>query len=95
MSKKKLIILLVLSITIGLVLSSFASGFPDGLERVAEDQGFIESAYSMWEGWIPDYAISGIKNEYIATGLAGLIGTALTFFVLYGLTLVVVKVRNR
>jgi hypothetical protein len=89
MNKKRLIILLVLSIFIGLVLSFFASGFPDGLEYVAENHGFIESAYSMWDGWMPDYTVLGIGNEWLAVGLAGLIGTIATFTVLYGLIFVV------
>ncbi|MFC1656123.1 PDGLE domain-containing protein [Patescibacteria group bacterium] len=94
MQKKKLIILLILSVFIGLALSFFASPSPDGLERIAENHCFIESAISFWNGLMPDYTFLGIENEWLAVGLAGLIGTMATFLVLYGLTFVFVKVQK-
>lgn len=50
-----------------------ASGDPDGLERVAEDKGFIETAEDPWYEILPDYTIPGIDGE-LSTALAGVVG---------------------
>lgn len=54
----------------------FASGDPDGLERVAEDKGFIETAEDPAYEILPDYTIPGIDGE-ISTALAGVVGVVL------------------
>ena len=59
-----------------IVLAPLASPDPDGLERVAEDQGFIERAQNFFSGLLGDYAIPGIDNEWLSTVLAGLLGVA-------------------
>ncbi len=66
-------------------LSPLASSSPDGLERVAEDKGFIGLAHEAPFRLIADYAFPGIKNEVVATILAGLIGTLILFGMVYGL----------
>lgn len=67
------------------LLSPLASSSPDGLERVAEDKGFIERAREAVFQIIPDYAMPGIGNEALATILAGVIGTLLLFGIGYGI----------
>lgn len=67
------------------VLSPLASSSPDGLERVAEDKGFMETAREAFFEAIPDYMVPGIKSETVATILAGLIGTLLVFAIGYSL----------
>ncbi len=67
------------------ILSPIASKFPDGLEKVAEDQGFIEKAAEAPFQVIPDYAFPGIQNEALATIIAGVLGTVVLFAVGYGL----------
>ena len=66
-------------------ISPLASSSPDGLERVAEDKGFLglgqEAPYQV----IADYVFPGIANEALATILAGIIGTLILFSVAYGL----------
>lgn len=75
-----------LVIALGLaVLSPLASSHPDGLEWVAEQQGFIGLAQGPLYEVIPDYAFPGISNEAAATIVAGLLGTALVFIVALGL----------
>jgi len=62
---------------ISMALSLVASSFPDGLEKVAENYGFIDRAVEVLpEGFflIPDYAFGGVENEYWQTSLAGLFG---------------------
>ena len=66
-------------------LSPLASSSPDGLERVAEDKGFIGLAGEAPFQVIADYVLPGIENEALATVLAGLIGTLVLFGVAYGL----------
>lgn len=58
-------------------LSPFASGSPDGLERVAEDEGFIDEGRAAPYEVIADYAFPGIENETVATILAGVIGVSI------------------
>jgi len=68
------------------VISLFASSSPDGLERVAENLGFIEhgEGHEVMESPMPDYAIPGIENETVAASLAGLSGTLIMFLMVYG-----------
>lgn len=73
-----------LAIALALALvSPLASGSPDGLERVAEDKGFIEKASEPPFKVIADYLFPGIHNEALATILAGIIGTIAIFAVVY------------
>lgn len=67
------------------LLSPLASPWPDGLERVAEDFGFIEKAREPFFEIIPDYVFPGVGHEAIATILAGLVGAAITLGLGYGL----------
>jgi len=66
-------------------LSPLASSSPDGLERVAEDKGFIGLGQEAPFQIIADYVFPGIENEAVATILAGLIGTLILFGVVYGM----------
>ncbi|NOZ29802.1 MAG: cobalamin biosynthesis protein CbiM [Chloroflexi bacterium] len=61
------------------LLSPLASSSPDGLERVAEDFGFIDRAMGPFYQIIPDYLFPGVSNEALATILAGVLGTLLMF----------------
>ncbi len=67
------------------VISPLASSSPDGLEKVAEDKGFIHAAEEPRFQIIADYVFPGIENEALATILAGVIGTLLLFGLAYGL----------
>ncbi|RMF26206.1 MAG: cobalamin biosynthesis protein CbiM [Chloroflexi bacterium] len=66
------------------LLAPLASSFPDGLERVAEDYGFIEAARNAPYQIIPDYLFPGVSNQALATILAGLVGTLIVFAVTLG-----------
>jgi PDGLE domain len=72
---------LLVTIGLALVVSGFASSSPDGLERVAEDKGFLETArdHLFADGPLTDYAVKGVGNERLSTGLSGLIGVLITF----------------
>ncbi len=76
-------------------LSPLASSSPDGLERVAEDRGFAQLVTTPPFKIIADYIFPGIKNEAVATVLAGLTGTLFLFAVVYALAwLLTLKKRH-
>ena len=56
------------------LLSPFASASPDGLERVAEDMGFLSAGQSAPYQVIPDYTIPLLGSTSISTIVAGAIG---------------------
>ncbi len=60
------------------ILAPLASPDPDGLERVAEDNGFLQSARDAVYSIIPDYTVPGIDGNP-STILAGLIGILIVF----------------
>ncbi len=71
-----------LLVALGLaLLSPLASPYPDGLERVAEDHGFIERAQEAPYRLLPDYTFPGLGEGPLSTILAGLTGTLLLFAV--------------
>ena len=76
-----------ISLVMATVMSLFASSSPDGLERVAEDLGFIEhgEGEEVIPALMPDYAIPGIRNETLAASLAGFAGTFMMFALAYGI----------
>jgi cobalt/nickel transport system permease protein len=57
------------------VLSPIASSHPDGLEWVAEQNGFLAAARAPSYRLIPDYLFPGVSNEALATVVAGVVGT--------------------
>jgi cobalt/nickel transport system permease protein len=74
---------LALALTLTFV-APLASPHPDGLERVAEDLGFLGAARGAPYEVIPDYVLPGISNEALATIAAGVVGTLLVAGVAFG-----------
>ncbi len=72
------------------VASPLASVFPDGLEWVAGEQGFLEAAKSPLYQVIPDYVFPGISNTTLATIIAGIVGALIVF----GVALTVAYLRR-
>ena len=77
------------------VFSPLASSSPDGLERVAENKGFLHLAGGAPFQIIADYVFPGIHNEAMATIVAGIIGTVLLFGMAYGLGWLLVAARRK
>lgn len=78
-------------IAVGLVIALAIVGFspladpnPDGLERVAEDQGFIETAQGPSYEILPDYTVPFIEDPALTTIVAGMIGVLIVAGVGYG-----------
>ncbi len=90
--KNKMVWVIGMLIALILVMTSpLASTHPDGLEWVAEQQGFIDSAKAPLFEIVPDYIYPGMSNETYATILAGVIGV----IIVLGATLVVVFAQRR
>ena len=64
---------------LALFVSPYASSWPDGLDKVAEQFGFAGQARETIKGWFADYKISGVSSAALATGLAVVIGAGLMF----------------
>jgi len=64
-------------------VSYYANGSPDGLNRVAMDQGLDEAEknHALADGPLAGYSTKGVDNERLSGGLAGVAGVALTFLV--------------
>lgn len=81
MNKKDIFLGLIAALILAGAISIFASSRPDGLERVAEDKGFIARAEvrPAVASPIPGYVWPGLENEKLATSLAGIFGTLVVF----------------
>lgn len=73
---------LVVAVALAVAVSPFASPSPDGLERVARDEGFLDAGrlHALQDGApVPGYAFPGVESPRLATGAAGLAGTLAVF----------------
>ncbi|MFZ5820540.1 MAG: energy-coupling factor ABC transporter permease [Chloroflexota bacterium] len=70
---------------LAVLLSPLASASPDGLERVAEDMGFLELGQSAPYEILPDYTIPFLGETALSTIVAGAVGA----LVLLGLMAVI------
>jgi cobalt/nickel transport system permease protein len=78
---QKWLIPVISTLLVGGVLSLFASSFPDGLEKVAENLGFINLAENVRIAVntpFADYQVAGM-NEKIGTSISGIFGTVICF----------------
>lgn len=76
---------------VAVLLSPLASGAPDGLERVAEDLGFIETGLNAPYQILPDYTIPFLGETPLSTIVAGAVGV----LVVLGLMVVVGKMLEK
>ncbi|MFF5505536.1 energy-coupling factor ABC transporter permease [Streptomyces roseolus] len=67
------------------VVSFYASASPDGLEKVAADQGIDAKAeeyeHATADSPLADYGVAGVDSARLSGGLAGVIGVGLTLAV--------------
>lgn len=84
---------LLVAVGLAVFVSPWADPDPDGLERVAETQGFAETArdHDLGDGPLADYGVRAIGEGRLSRALAGLVGT----FVTFGLGLVVFVLLRR
>jgi cobalt/nickel transport protein len=88
-SKKFYIGGLLVSLLLAGFVSFYASSHPDGLEKVASEIGFIDSAKDPATAGsaLADYGVEGVENERASVGIAGVIGVAATGVLATGLFL--------
>ncbi len=79
------------------LVSYYASSSPDGLEKVAGDQGFLDSAEDSATAGSPlaDYGVAGVEDERASVGLAGVLGVVVTFVVAGGGFVLLARRRTR
>lgn len=72
---------LLLASALALFVSPFANPNPDGLNRVAMDEGFAdtETDHGLGDSPLADYAVNGVDHEGISRGISGVIGILATF----------------
>jgi cobalt/nickel transport system permease protein/cobalt/nickel transport protein len=86
-----------LALLVAGLLSPWASSSPDGLERVALDHGFADRAAdsAVAGGPLADYAVAGVADPAVSTGLAGVLGVLVCFVAVGGLVLLLRRLRPR
>jgi PDGLE domain len=86
---------LAVALAVAFFLSPEASRQPDGLNRVAIDQGFAgeEAGHRLEDSPLAGYQVKGVGDDRLSTGLAGVIGVTVTFAVAGGLFLVLRRRR--
>jgi cobalt/nickel transport protein len=89
-TRLRLALFIGLGLAVALALAFFvspeASSEPDGLNRVAFDEGFAdqESAHATEDSPLAGYGVEGVDDDRLSTGLAGIIGVVVTFAVVGG-----------
>jgi hypothetical protein len=90
------ILALAVALALGAAFSPFSSSAPDGLEKVAAEQGFSDRgrlAPVQQRAPVRGYAVPGVEDSRLATGLAGLAGVAGVFLLGAGLVAAIRKPR--
>jgi PDGLE domain len=87
---------LVVALALAFLVSPLANGDPDGLNKVAIDKGFddTERVHALGDGPTAGYEVRGVDDDGLSTGLAGVIGVAVTFSVSGGVMLVFRRARR-
>lgn len=92
---------LVVGVAVALLLaggvSFYASSNPDGLEYVAEQTGFLDTAQenAAADGPLADYRTEGVEDERLSGGLAGVVGALVVLLLAGGLAFAVRRSANR
>lgn len=78
---------IALSLLAAGVFSYYASSSPDGLEKVAQEHGFSDTAADSANAALPTagYGVDGVASERLSVGLAGVLGVIVVIIVAFGL----------
>ena len=82
-----------IAVLVVVFLAPLASSDPDGLQRVAKDNGFIGAAQGAVYSVIPGYTVPGLDGN-LSKIVAGLIGIAVVFAVMWLLGRVLARRRS-
>jgi cobalt/nickel transport system permease protein len=100
MRRARLGVFIALGVAVAFALAFFASPYassqPDGLNKVAIDQGFAqqEQPHALQDLPTAGYGVWGINSDRLSTGLAGVIGVGVTFALGLGLFVLVRATRR-
>jgi PDGLE domain len=86
----------LVALVFAVVVSQLASSDPDGLEYVAEQEGFIETAedHTFGDAPLADYGANLGATDRVNTAVAGAVGVAITLAVGWGLFRLVARGRD-
>lgn len=86
-NRRLFVIGLLVAIVGAVLISQFASSSPDGLEYVAEQEGFAEAAaeHDLSGAPLADYGENLTDNSWVNNAAAGLAGVLLTLGIGYGI----------
>ena len=86
-NRRILVIGLALTLLVAAGVAQFSSSAPDGLERVAEQEGFAATAqdHDLANSPLADYDTDVTSSSQINTALAAVAGVALTFVIGIGI----------
>jgi hypothetical protein len=88
---------LAVALALAFFVSPEASSEPDGLNKVAIEEGFAdqETAHATGDSPLAGYGVEGIDDDRRSTGLAGVIGVGVTFAVVGGAVLGMRRLARR
>lgn len=88
---------LIVALALAFFVSPQASSKPDGLERVAIEKGIDAAArrHALADGPTADYAVRGVHDEGLSTGLAGVLGVLVVLTLAGSLFFVLRRVGRR
>lgn len=88
---------LAVACALALLIAPHASSSPDGLEKVAADEGIDRAAlpHAVADGPLADYSVAGVDDEGLSTGVAGVIGIVAVFAITTGGMLVARRAATR
>ena len=78
----------LVAIVLAGIVSFYAAGSPDGLTKVAQDQGFAdtETEHSTADSPFAGYGSSFLDNDRVGTGVAGVVGVLVVLGIGTGIT---------
>jgi cobalt/nickel transport system permease protein len=78
---------MLVALAFATIVSQFTVDEPDGLEWVAETEGFADQGreHTWADSLFADYATAGIENEGLSLAVAGVVGTVITLLVTWGM----------
>jgi cobalt/nickel transport protein len=81
---------------LALLVSPWSARDPDGLTKVAQQEGFAETEdrHALDDSPLSGYAVEGLESERMSGAVAGLIGVLVTFGVTTGLLVAARRTRN-
>ena len=88
---------LLVAVLLVVFVAPRASSSPDGLEKVAADQGIDRDVRpsAVADGPLADYGVKGVDHAALGTIVAGLVGVAVTFVVVLAAMWLLRRRRSR